>query len=108
MRREEKESRRGKATKALLKAQKAAEKAEKAKKAEEAKERSKLVRSESHKETESPSTSNNTTSLLGKRNQSRRNNSKRPHLEDTADVNDNQCCVCFDEYVEGDLGSVFI
>ena len=47
-------------------------------------------------------TSNNITSLLGKQNQSRRNNSKQPHLEDTADVNDNQCCVCFDEYMEGE------
>ena len=87
---------------ALLKAQKAAERAEKARKAEEAKKRSK-VRLESDKENESPSTSCNNTSLLGKRSQTQRNNSKRLHSEDTADVNnDNQCCVFFDEYVKGE------
>jgi len=52
-----------------------------------------------------PSTSTDTTtSPLGKQSQSRRNNpTKRVQVQDTAHAdNDNQCCVCFKEYVEGD------
>ena len=40
---------------------------------------------------------------LHQMNKSQRNNPKKPLLETRAEINnDNQCCVCFDEYVKRD------
>jgi len=71
--------------------------------AKEKERRSRAKSTASIKENVPPSMSTNSTSLLGKRTKSQRNNPKKPLLETRAEVdNDNQCCVCFDEYVEGD------
>ena len=90
--------------KAQQKAQKAAERAEKANKvAQQKARRSRTGSSASTKENVPPSVLTNSTSLLGKRAHSQRSNPRKPLLETTAEIdNDNQCCVCFDEYEEGE------